>query len=430
MNRKFIVSFISLFICFGSFSEELLLKNLKIHTASEKGTLYDSDILIKDGVIKQIGKNLSSSTAKIEDLSGKVISPGLISPHSQLGIIEIEQVPETRDDRSELYSAGLSIDSAFNPSSTLIPYNLTGGITLSLTSPSSYGLFSGLTSVFSLSGSLEKSLVASNIALTANISGGEDSKAAKFILLEDSLDLASVTKFSSSSFGLKDKAKKVISQRVISLRDKNYLETYELSLPENISYTLRDLKALKKVLNKEIPLVVSANKASDILTLIDLSKRKDINLIVKGAEEGWRVSQQLADAKIPVILQPIDNIPNSFNELGSRLDNAFLLHKEGVKILIGSHETHNAYLSRQGAGIAVSYGLPWEEALKGLTRNIAEVFNLDRRGSIQKGYIADLVVWNGDPLEVTSFVEGVYLSGEEVPVKSRSMRLKDRYMTK
>ena len=169
MNKKILIGFLGFFLSFYSISEELLLKNLKIHTASEKGTLYDSDILIKDGVIKQIGKNLSSSTAKIEDLSGKVISPGLISPHSQLGIIEIEQVPETRDDRSELYSAGLSIDSAFNPSSTLIPYNLTGGITLSLTSPSSYGLFSGLTSVFSLSGSLEKSLVASNIALTVVI---------------------------------------------------------------------------------------------------------------------------------------------------------------------------------------------------------------------------------------------------------------------
>ena len=117
------------------------------------------------------------------------------------------------------------------------------------------------------------------------------------------------------------------------------------------------------------------------------------------------------------------------DRLGSRLDNASLLHKSGVKILIGSHETHNAYLSRQGAGIAVSYGLPWEEALKGLTKNIAEVFKLDKRGSIQPGYIADIVIWSGDPLEVTSFVEQVYLSGESVSTKNRSMRLKERYIS-
>ena len=195
MNKKILISFLSCIISFLSFSEELLLKNAKIHTATERGTLENSDVLIRDGVILRIGKNLVSSRAIEKDLSGKVISPGLIAPQTQIGIVEIELVPETRDDRSDIYSAGLSIDSAFNASSTLIPYNLTGGITLSLTTPSSSGLFSGLTSVFSLSGSLEESLVISNIALSANISGGEDSMAAKILLLEDSLNLAAITDF-------------------------------------------------------------------------------------------------------------------------------------------------------------------------------------------------------------------------------------------
>ena len=406
LNKKVFIGLLSLLISPFSLSEELLLKNAKIHTATDKGTIEKADILIRDGMIVRIGKNIVSSRAIVEDLSGKVISPGLIAPQTQLGIVEIELIPETRDDRSDIYSAGLSIDSAFNPSSTLIPYNLTGGVTLSLTSPSSSGLFSGLTSVFSLSGSLEESLVSSNIALSANISGGEDSMAAKILLLEDSLDLSSLV-LSSYKGDLK----------------------YDRSVPEDVNYSNRDLVALKKVINKEIPLVVRANRASDILTLIKLAERRDINLIINGAEEGWRVSRQLAEAEIPVILQPIDNIPNSFNELGSRLDNASLLHESGVKILIGSHETHNAYLSRQGAGIAVSSGLPWEEALKGLTKNIAEVFKLEKRGSLQPGYIADIVIWSGDPLEVTSFVEQVYLSGESVPTKNRSMRLKERYIS-
>ena len=406
LNKKVFIGLLSLLISSFSLSEELLLKNAKIHTATDKGTIEKADILIRDGIIVKIGKNIVSYRAVEKDLSGKVISPGLIAPQTQLGIVEIELIPETRDDRSDIYSAGLSIDSAFNPSSTLIPYNLTGGVTLSLTSPSSSGLFSGLTSVFSLSGSLEESLVSSNIALSANISGGEDSMAAKILLLEDSLDLSSLV-LSSYKGDLK----------------------YDRSVPEDVNYSNRDLVALKKVINKEIPLVVRANRASDILALIKLAERRDINLIINGAEEGWRVSRQLAEAEIPVILQPIDNIPNSFNELGSRLDNASLLHESGVKILIGSHETHNAYLSRQGAGIAVSYGLPWKEALKGLTKNIAEVFKLEKRGSLQPGYIADIVIWSGDPLEVTSFVEQVYLSGKSVPTKNRSMRLKERYIS-
>ena len=426
LNYKILISLLGLLISSFSLSEELLLKNAKVHTASEKGTLENTDILIRDGIIIRVGKNLLSSRADERDLTGMVISPGFIAPQSQLGIVEIELVPETRDDRSDIYSAGLSIDSAFNPSSTLIPYNLTGGITLSLTTPSSSGLFSGLTSVFSLSGSLEESLVLSNIALTANISGGEDSMAAKILLLEDSLNLAAITDFGQSPFITRGEVKNVQSKK----NGANYYEIYESSLPEEVSYSARDLMALKRVITKEIPLVIRANRASDILALIDFVKRKNINLIIHGAEEGWRVSKHLAEAEIPVILQPIDNIPNSFNELGSRLDNAALLHKSGVKILIGSHETHNAYLSRQGAGIAVSYGLPWEEALKGVTKNIAEVFNLNKRGSIQPGYIADIVIWNGDPLEVTSFVEEVYLSGKPMPVKNRSMRLKDRYINR
>jgi len=407
LNQKIVIGLLSLLISSFSLSEELLLKNAKVHTATDRGTLENTDILIRDGVIVRIGKNIVSSRAEEKDLSGKTISPGLIAPQTQLGIVEIELIPETRDDRSGIYSAGLSIDSAFNPSSTLIPYNLTGGITLSLTSPSSSGLFSGLTSAFSLSGSLEESLISSNLALSANISGGEDSMAAKIQLLEDSLSL--------SSF----------------FQPKECLERYHnnSSLPEGVNYSCRDLSALKKVVDKKIPLVVRANRASVILTLIDFAKTNNINLIISGAEEGWRVSRQLAEAEIPVILQPIDNIPNSFNELGSRLDNASMLYKSGVKILIGSHETHNAYLSRQGAGIAVSYGLPWEEALKGLTKNIVEVFKIGKRGSLQPGYIADIVVWSGDPLEVTSFVEQVYLSGESVSTKNRSMRLKERYIS-
>ena len=405
MNKKILIGFLGFFLSFYSISEELLLKNAKIHTATDKGTLEISDLLIRDGLILRIGKNLSSSRAPVLDLAGKVVTPGFISPHSQLGIVEIELIPETRDDRSELYSAGLNIDSAFNPSSTLIPYNLTGGITLSLTVPSSSGLFSGLTSAFSLSGSLENSLIASNIALTADISGGEDSKAAKILLLEDSLDMASK-----------------ISRKLPDF------ELWKSTFPKNVDYSARDIRALKKVMLKEIPLIVKANRASDILSLIELSKRRNFNLVIQGAAEGWRVAKHLANANVAVILQPIDNLPHSFNELGARLDNASLLHEAGVKILISSHETHNAYLSRQGAGTAVAYGLPWQEALKGLSKNIADVFKLDKRGSIKEGYIADLVIWSGDPLEVTSFVEEVYLSGKTVPVKNRSMKLKDRYL--
>jgi len=402
-NTFFVSNLFLLIFSLNLFAEDFLIKNAKIFTGTDQGLIKNSDIHIKDGRIQEIKNEIDISNIKVIDLNGKLITSGFISPLSQLGLVEIGLESRTRNDSSDVYSAGFSVASSFNPKSTLIPYNLTGGITLSLSSPSSGGLFSGLSSAFYLSGNLKNSLLKKDIALIASIRSGEGSKAASFLLLEDFL-----------TYAQDRNAEKDLSIIPLSQEDGNI--------------SIRDLRAIKRVVDKEIPLVVRVDKSSDILTILDLAKRKDIELIIAGASEGWMVANELAASGVPVILTPIDNIPSSFDSLGSRLDNASMLHKAGVKLIISSHETHNAYLSRQGAGIAVSYGLPWEEAIKALTINISESFNLDKLGAIKPGYKADLVVWDGDPLEVTSFVERVFISGKEVPVENRSMRLRDRYL--
>ena len=225
----------------------------------------------------------------------------------------------------------------------------------------------------------------------------------KILLLEDSLDVAS---------------------RVVEANDWSD----EKGLPSSSSYSSRDIIALKRVLSREIPLVVRADRASDILFLINFSLEKNIRLILRGGSEAWMVAKQLAKTNIPVILEPINNLPGSFNQLGARLDNAAILNKAGVKILIASHETHNSYLSRQAAGIAVSYGLPWDIALRAITSNVAEVFGLKKIGMIKKGYKADLIIWEKDPLEVSAFAQQIYISGRLMSSESRSTRLRDRYL--
>ena len=400
---KQIILLFSLFFSFTAYGEDLLLKGGNIHTATADGVLENTDIYIKNGKIIKIGKDLKISASRVEDLNGKLVTPGFIAPYSQLGIVEIGLVPETRDDRSTVYSSGLSIVSAFNPHSSLIPYNLRGGITTALSVPSSSGLYSGLASAFSLSSSLEESLISQDIALFSNISSGEDSRAAKILLLEDSLDVAS---------------------RVLETDSWNN----ERGLPSSSEYSSRDIIALKRVLSREIPLIVRADRASDILFLINFSIEKNIRLIISGGSEAWMVAKQLAKTKIPVILEPINNLPSSFNQLGARLDNASILNKAGVKILIASHETHNSYLSRQAAGIAVSYGLPWDVALKSITSNVAEVFGLKKIGMVKIGYTADLIIWEKDPLEVSAFAQQIYISGKLMSNESRSTRLRDRYL--
>ena len=383
-------------------ASEFLIKNAKIHTTS-LGFIEGADLHIKEGKIINISKNIIVSGIDKIDAEGNFLTPGFLAPLTQIGLVEIELEPNTRDDSSKYYSSGLGISKAYNPSSSLIPYNLRGGITTSLSSPSfGKNLFSGLISAFSLTSSLEKSLIKRDIGLIARIGGGEDSRAANILMLEDSF-----------------------------LQAKKYILSGKLEehfKPDKISFSTRDIKSISRVLYREIPLIVHANRASDILALIDLSKEFEINLIIAGAKEGWRVAESLMKAKVPVIIQPIDNLPSSFDEIAASLDNAAKLHEAGVKILISSHETHNAYLSRQGAGIAVSYGLPWHAAIDALSKNIAESFSLNSIGSIEIGKTADFIIWSEDPLAVTAFAERIFISGNEMPVMTRSLRLRDRYL--
>ena len=386
-------------------SQSVLIQNATIMTASDSGILENTDLLIENGLIAAIGKNLTANDTEIIDASNMIVTPGLIAPHSQLGLVEIELERQTRDDSTDHYSAGFSIVNAFNPSSTLIPYNRSGGITSAVVIPSSArSIFSGMASVFKLDGELVTDSIAKDIAMAVSFGAGSDSRASQILMLEDSFEKVLRFKDSREQYSL--------------LADFDYDD-----------YTIRDLEAILRVLNKEIPLIVRSNRAKDLLRMISLSNKYGIKIIFYGAKEGWRIADVLAREGIPVILDPMDNIPDSFDAIAARMDNAALLNAAGVKILITSQSTHNSYLSRQGAGNAAAYGLPQDEALKALTINVADVFGLSKdRGSIEVGKSADLVIWDGNPLEVSSFATAVMIEGHSISLASRSKRLRDKYL--
>ncbi|MBM23274.1 MAG: hypothetical protein CMD78_03285 [Gammaproteobacteria bacterium] len=386
--------------------EKILIQNATVITASDSQVLEKTDLLIESGFIADIGSNLVAVDAIQIDASNKIITPGLIAPHSQLGLMEIQLERETRDDSTKNYSAGFSIVNAFNPSSTLIPYNRSGGITSAIVVPSSAKkIFSGMASAFKLDGELGSDNISKDIAMAISIGAGSDSRASQILMLEDTFNKA------IRYYDSKD--------QYLPLADFNYDD-----------HTVRDLEAILKVLSKDIPLIVRSNRATDLLRIITVAKQYDINIIFHGAKEAWRIADILAEEDIPVILDPMDNIPSSFDSIAARMDNAYLLNKAGVKILITSQNTHNSYLSRQGAGNAVAHGLPENEALKALTANVAEVFGFSELGTIEVGKIADLVIWDGNPLEVSSFATTVIIDGKQVSPISRSNRLRDRYMKK
>ena len=388
-------------------TEKILIQNATVITAVGSQVLENTDLLIDSGLIAVIGSGLVADDAIIIDASNQIITPGLIAPHSQLGLTEISLERETRDDSTEYFSAGFSIVNAFNPSSTLIPYNRSGGITSAIVLPSSSdAIYSGMASVFKLDGELAADSIAKDIAMAVRFGAGSDSRASQILMLEDSFD----------------KALRFNDSRELILQG-GYFD-YD-------DYTIRDLEAILRVLNKEMPLIVRSNRAKDLLRMISIGNKYGIKIVFYGAKEAWRIADTLAEEGIPVILDPMNNIPGSFDAIAARMDNAYLLNKAGVKILITSQETHNSYLSRQGAGNAVAHGLPQNDAIRALTINVAEVFGLsDELGTIEVGKVADLVVWDGNPLEVSSFATSVFIDGKQVSLVSRSTRLRDRYLQK
>ena len=387
--------------------EKILIQNATVITASDSQVLENTDLLIEGGFIVAIGGNLIANDAIQIDASNQIVTPGLIAPHSQIGLMEIQLERETRDDSTKNYSAGFSIVNAFNPSSTLIPYNRSGGITSAIVIPSSAKtIYSGMASVFKLDGELDSDFISKDIATSITFGAGSDSRASQILMLEDTFNKA--------------------------LRYDDSREQYRLLADFDYDdHTIRDLEAILRVMNKEIPLIVRSNRAKDLLRMISIGKKYGIRIIFHGAKEAWRIADILAEEGIPVILDPMDNIPSSFDSIAARMDNAYLLNKAGVKILITSQNTHNSYLSRQGAGNAVAHGLPQNEAIKALTANVAEIFGLSNElGTIEVGKVADLVIWDGNPLEVSSFANLVIIEGKQISPISRSTRLRDRYLQK
>jgi imidazolonepropionase-like amidohydrolase len=187
--------------------------------------------------------------------------------------------------------------------------------------------------------------------------------------------------------------------------------------------------AFAKFLDRRGLIVVNVNRAVDIVQLLRWSKRNNVRVAVTGGAEAWKVADQLAAAKVPVFVDTLADLPADFDQLGATLENAARLHNAGVEVAIQSAGSHHARKVRQMAGNAVANGLPWEDGLAALTRVPAQVFGVDGEvGTIAVGKRADLVLWSGDPLDVTALAEAVWLDGRAQPMRSRQTELRDRYL--
>lgn len=383
-----------------------------IHTLGAAGKIENGTVLIKDGRIVAVGSTVDiPADAERIDAAGKIVTPGIFDPQSQFGVVEVSAVSETGDASAgkSRFSAAFDVADAINPRSVLIPVNRIAGVTRAMVSPTNgdQHIIAGRGAIIDLgsnAGFIHRDPAAMFATLGesgAKQAGG--SRAAALLALREALQDA-------SDYGSNKKA-----------YAKNQRRSYTL--------TRLDLEALAPVLDGKLPLVIHVQRASDIEATLRLARDFKLKLVISGGAEAWMVAGQLAAAHVPVLLNPLENLPNHFESLGSTLENAARLQQAGVLIAFATGDTHNARNVTQAAGNAVANGLPWLDALKALMLNPAQIYGMDKDlGTLEQGKLADVVIWSADPLEVSSSVDQVFIAGRKIPMLSRQTLLRDRYM--
>ncbi len=374
-------------------------------------------VVIRDGKIVAVGANVAvPSGAQRIDATGKWVTPGLINSATLLGVEEVQAVPDTRDATAKganAVSAAFRVADGFNPHSVLIQPTRNDGVTSVVATPDGGNVIAGQAIMVDLAdGPVAEMMIRAPAAMFGQIG---DAQSAGFT------------------------ARGEVTGRLRELFDdvRSYAknpEAYDRAQSRPLSASRADLEALRPVLDGKLPLVIVADRASDITQAIAIAKEYKLNIMIAGGAEAWEVAGALAAAKVPVLTGAMNNVPESFERLGQRQDNAMLLRRAGVSVmLIGNAAEEdtspfNIRNIRQEAGEAVAYGLAWDEALRAITLAPAEAFGVaDRVGSLQAGRSANVVVWSGDPFEFSTRAEVVLIHGKPVTAPSRQDQLMQRY---
>lgn len=411
-NNKVVWVLLGCLLSFPALAEEVLIKHANIFSmVAGEAAIEDGQILLRDQKIAAIGQHLTvPESARVIDAGGRMVTPGLISSASQLGLTEVTDNAHSTDHSvsGTNLGAGFDVASAINPNSELLRVARADGLIYAVTLPggSDDASFNGLGALLYLQDGpnvLQQAGITefAQIGASSSASAG-GSRAAQWQLMRTALQAASAAP------------------------KENQIQT-----ASNVDEL--NQAAVQGLLNGQRPLLLDVRRESDIRQAIALKQEFGIRLVILGGTEAWRVAAELAAAEIPVILDAGFILPMNHDEYGVRADAARILQDAGV--LIAFYPSFSLYYSlnagtgaRESAGFAVANGLSWEDGLRGLTVNPAKIWGLEQRaGTLAAGRPADLVIWDGDPLEPSSAPVLVMIAGQEVSLITRQILLRDRY---
>jgi imidazolonepropionase-like amidohydrolase len=372
--------------------------------------LEHATVVIQDGRITAVGTNVAiPAGATRVDATGKVVTPGLVHAGSTLGLGDVGSVDATNEaEHAGDISAAFNVAEGLDPTTPLIGIARLEGVTTALTGPSR-GLVPGQAVVIDLAGDrIETMVVRSPAAMVINLT--ESSKQAG----------------GGSRAGVLQRLRQLFLDAQEYDRRK---ADFRRNAMQQLSAGAADLEALGPVLRGELPVVIEANRQSDIASALRLAREFHLRIAISGGTEAWKVATVLAQARVPVIINPINDIP-TFDGPGARFDAPALLAKAGVPVALVEGETGGPRNLRWAAGFAVRFGMSWDAALEAITLAPARALGIDDRyGSLDTGKVANVVVWSGDPLDFSSQAERVFIRGVEIPRTSRQTELLGRYRT-
>lgn len=398
-------------------AQNFVIVNATVATGDGSEPISDGVVVVDDGTVTYAGPRSginSFETDIVYDLQGKWVTPGIFVPLTDLGLYDVNGVSNSNDTRasSARFNAALDASTAVNYASQHIAVSRAGGVTrASITTSPAGSIFAGQGAV---------------IDTGADARAVMRPKAFQFVVLgETGSRIAGGSRIAA------------FAEFANAMREAREVAT-GTRIAEDSLLGRTDAEALTEVINGAQQLYIHVERASDILAVLDLKRDfTKLDLVLVGASEGWLVADRIAASGVPVIADAIDNLPSSFEQLGATQSNVGRMVDAGVKVAIGglSGGITGPRIAPQFAGNLVAVGklprasgLSWGEALASITSVPAAISGYEGRlGVLRSGAIADVVVWDGDPLDVRSAPVQVFIDGVEQPLENHQTRLRNRY---